>query len=109
MAKNDIDPDAVARLKELCPPGGTVYGKVTHVARSGMSRRISLYVVNDGDIVCIDGLVDTALPNRVADRRLTGRDGLWISGCGMDMRFEMVYRLSTFLHRDGYSLTNRAM
>jgi hypothetical protein len=61
-----------------------VYTSIGSVAKSGMSRRIKLYVVNDGDIIRVSHLVAKILELNMND------DGIRINGCGMDMGFAMV-------------------
>lgn len=61
-----------------------VYTSIGSVAKSGMSRRIKLYVVNDGDIIRVSHLVAKILELNMND------DGVRINGCGMDMGFAMV-------------------
>lgn len=91
---------ALAQLRELCPPGTTVHCILRHVSRSGMHRRISLAVVDksDGSFFQIDWLVVRA---GIAKHR--GRDeGLAIGGCGMDMGFALVSDLSHYLYPNGF-------
>jgi len=61
-----------------------VYTSIGSVAKSGMSRRIKLYVVNDGDIIRVSHLVAKILELNLND------NGVRIDGCGMDMGFAMV-------------------
>ncbi len=92
--------DARTFLRERLPPGTVVYTTVTHVARSGMSRRIRVFVVQpeagpgQSQVWDISGWVGRALGYRRNDR-----DGaLVIGGCGMDMGFHLVNSLSYALH-----------
>lgn len=64
-----------------------VYCSIGSVAKSGMSRRIKLYVVVNGDIIRISHLVAKILESNFND------DGVRINGCGMDMGFAMVDHL----------------
>lgn len=93
--------DAIARLRELCPPGSTVYTVLRRVSRSGMMRHISLHVIHDGQPFDITGLAARAI-GTLWDRD-TG--GLKMGGCGMDMGFEAVYVLAATLYRDGFGCT----
>jgi hypothetical protein len=85
-------------LLTLCPPGAKVWATVVSVAPSGMSRRIMLQVVSDGEIVNI-----SALAARLCGWR-SNADNFTISGTGMDMCFAAVYDLSCRLHNDGRAL-----
>lgn len=67
----------------------TIYTKIGTVARSGMSRTLSLYIVDDGGIWDITGYAAQILGERYRD------DGtIRVQGCGMDMGFATVYNLS---------------
>lgn len=92
---------AIDTLKKYLKPGDTVYTKVEHVARSGMSRHISVYVTKDGVIEDITWLVARATGMRMSDK--TG--GLVVGGCGMDMTFHVVYCLGRAVYRDGVPCT----
>lgn len=109
---------ARTRLLELCPPDTTIYTVLEHVSRSGMVRYIKPYVIHDGELVWIGGYVETLLANGRSEfarpttpTRNGGRDGLKVSGCGMDMGFHLVYCLSHTLYPDvdrgGYVLKQR--
>jgi len=76
----------------------TVYGIVRHVANSGMSRIISFHIINDGRIININGLLHDLLGESIAKNYT----GLKISGCGMDMLFNTVYRFSSLIMPDGF-------
>ena len=51
----------VAMLRDMLPPGSTVYTRIEHVSRSGMSRDVRVYIVDAGDIRNVTGLVASAL------------------------------------------------
>lgn len=87
-------------LKELLPKGSEVYTIVRSVASSGMSRRISVFVVHDGELLDLDWKIERA---GIAKRR-AGKDGLYMAGVGMDMAFALVYDIAMTLHDDGYSI-----
>lgn len=88
--------DALDRLLEY--KGKKVWAKVNTVSRSGMSRRISLYVI---DFRTYHDM-KTGKKKRVPSiqkidywvARATGRksneDGVQIGGCGMDMIFALI-------------------
>jgi hypothetical protein len=95
--KQQEQADAIAKLRELLPPGSTVYTILRHVSRSGMSRSISAVVVEDGEPVVIDYLVRHAL-GLTFDRT---NGGLKVQGGGMDMGFHVVYSLSYALYPNG--------
>jgi len=93
--------EAMARLQELCPAGTTVYCVVRSVSRSGMSRNIDCYVIQDNELIWITGYMSCVLSYTI--RR--NSQGLHVGGCGMDMCFAVVYELSRTLYsHDGYKL-----
>jgi hypothetical protein len=83
-------------LRKMLQPRATVYTSLRHVARSGMSRSISVHIVEDGEIRCIDQLVADACGFS------QDKDGnIRMAGCGMDMGFALVYELGAYLWPDG--------
>jgi hypothetical protein len=88
----------------------TVYTVLRSVSSSGMTRHISLKVVDsDGDILDITYLAARALGDKLQERN--GFNTLKVNGCGMDMGFHIVYSLSSVLfagqERAGYKLSQR--
>ena len=94
--KDEIE-QATKFLRSILKPGTTVYTKLNHVARSGMSRSITAYAVMDGEPFYLSGYAA-----RVLDERRDKYDGITIRGCGMDMGFALVYRLSSKLYPEGH-------
>jgi len=77
-----------------------VYTILRHVSKSGMLRVIDLVILVDG------------VPVSIAERfcEATGatydpRGGVKQTGCGMDMGYDLVYRLGRLLYPDGYECT----
>lgn len=74
----------------------TVYTQVNHVSKSGMSRSISLYIPaydksSKRKYICkLDYHVKDILGHSIDKNS----GGLRVYGCGMDMGFDLVYRLS---------------
>ena len=93
-ATTDERREATEELRTLLAPGDTVYT----VLRSGMSRSISLVIVNDGDLYDISYLAARAMGDRT-DRE---RGGIKIGGAGMDMGFALVYNLGRTLWPEGF-------
>ena len=86
---------ARSELRKIITPGQTVYCTLRSVSASGMSRTISLHIVQNGEFRSIDNLVSDATGTKRAKR-----DGLIMGGCGMDMGSALVYNL-------GYALWPR--
>lgn len=89
---------ALARLRQLCPPGTTVWTSVKHVSRSGMSRLINAHVIVDNEPQWISGYIARA-GLFTFDKP---REALRVGGCGMDMGFHVVYTLSQALYPAGF-------
>lgn len=81
----------------------TVYTKVNHVARSGMMRAISSYVIVNNKPVCIDWEIEKI----TSYKQNNTHDGLTVHGCGMDMGFSLVYNLSSVLYPKGFKSHRR--
>ena len=102
MTKRDREERArhVAMLRDMLPPGATVYTRIEHVSRSGMSRDVRVYIVDAGDIRNVTGLVASALDMPRRDRH--GDWVLRIGGCGFDAGFHVVYELASVLYPEGF-------
>jgi hypothetical protein len=98
MSKATEKAEAIERLRGMLKPGDTVYTILRHVSRSGMSRSISVVVVQDG--VPFD--VSWAVAKAGLGRFDRDRDGVKVTGCGMDMGFHLVYNLAWTLYPDGF-------
>ncbi len=85
-----------AKLLKMIAPGTVVYTNCEHVSSSGMTRRISLFIVHDGRIRNIDTYAADLMGYKVSDR-----GGLSVSGCGTDMGFHLVYNLGHALWPNG--------
>lgn len=92
--------EALDTLREMLTPGTTVYTNVVYVSRSGMSRRISAYIVEHGEINDITWLI-----SRAGIGKLHREGGIVMGGCGMDMGFALVYNLGAALYPNGFPCT----
>ena len=108
MNKKEIaQAEAVKTLREWgIMDGTTIYAKVVRVNASGMSRQVRLYIVDktDGRIVDISYWAAKVLGWGYAGDGY--RDGIRVSGCGMDMLFHTVYSLSYAM---GYGALDQSM
>ena len=93
---------ALTGLKKIIKPGTTIYTKLESVNSSGMSRRISLFVVLPKTKTAPASIAnishDAAL---VTGYRLSDKGGIIAQGCGMDMGFALVYALGKALWPKG--------
>ena len=96
--------EAMSNLKEILPEGTTIWTAVSHVASSGMSRHINLYIIKNNEPVNIDSWAAKALQYRQAK---TGNEGVVVTGTGMDMGFSVVYNLGMRLYNNGYAFKQR--
>lgn len=99
--------ESLERLRELITGETTIYTILRSVSSSGMSRRISLKVLDgNGRLLDITYHVGGALGYPVSD--MNGQRVIRVNGCGMDMGFSVVYDLSHTLfngeERAGYVL-----
>jgi hypothetical protein len=90
-------------LRQNLKPGDTVYTILRHVSQSGMSRSIDLLIIKDNRHWIISPLAAEILGMGLDHKH----GGIKISGCGMDMGFELVYNLGRDLYPDGYKVEGR--
>lgn len=93
-----------AKLREMLPPGTTVYTILRRVSASGMMRHISLVVMTPEGPHDITGWAGLAMGQKWD--RDTG--ALKVGGCGMDMGFHLVYNLSYTLYPQGFECAGEA-
>ena len=94
--------EALERVREWVKPGQTVYTILRHRSASGMQRVIQLVVFEDNEPRYLGYNVALAL----GDRYHREHEGVVVRGCGMDMGFEIVYRLGQTLWPNGTPLTH---
>lgn len=104
-----IQLEAIKNLRDFgVKPGTTIYTHLETVSRSGMSRRISVFIVAKSRyskpkgkpyIQGISQLVAQAIGNTY-DRNY---QAVKIDGCGMDMGFAIVYNLGLAMWPKGTS------
>jgi hypothetical protein len=90
--------EAIAKLRDILKPGDTVWTILRHVSASGMSRSISTVIKGKDGPEDISWLVCRATDDTF-DRK---HDGIKVGGCGMDMGFDLVYRLGRALFPKGF-------
>ena len=75
-----------------------IYAKVEHVSRSGMSRTMSFYMIEDGELINITHVVARVCGYRLNEDNWTIR----VCGCGMNMIF---FVLDIFANKLGFKKT----
>ena len=92
--------EARAELLKILSPGDTVYTILRHVSKSGMTRHIDVYTIQDNKPFYL-----TAYVSKLCGiRRLPASASMWslvVGGCGMDMGYHVVYCLGRALWPDG--------
>lgn len=95
-------------LAKLLPKGKTAYTVLRHVSASGMSRDISVVVVDGDDLRDITWLISRAWPDHFRLNNRSNDFAIRVHGAGMDMGFDLVYSVSRLLHDgNGYALNQR--
>ena len=84
--------EAIEAVRAICQPGTTLYTVIRSVAKSGMSRTLDVYAIQDGAPRYLSGYVATILGLTRTD------NGLRIGGCGFDAGFHVVQNLSYAIH-----------
>ena len=84
--------ESLETLRSWLKPGDTVFCVLRHVSRSGMMRHISFL---DKEHRYLDYHISQVLGYPRA------REGIKVSGCGMDMGFSVVYDLGHALWPQG--------
>ena len=99
-AKMTEKEEARAELLKILSPGDTVYTILRHVSKSGMTRHIDVYTIQDNKPFYL-----TAYVSKLCGiRRLPAPAYMWslvVGGCGMDMGYHVVYCLGRALWPDG--------
>lgn len=90
--------ESIEYLRSILKPKDTIYTILRHCSKSGMTRHISMLVVVDGEMRQIDYRAAKVMRDRLA------KEGIVVTGCGMDMGFSLVYNLGRYLYPDGFDL-----
>ena len=92
--------EAIEKLRSMVKPGDTVHTILRHCSTSGMTRDISLTLGGEWDIQNITYLAAIAMDDKLVTRN--GFNAIRVTGCGMDMGFNLVYCLSRTLFPEGF-------
>lgn len=93
-------------LKRL-PQGTTLYTILRRVSRSGLTRFIDVRIIENNTPIAIVvfELEDCAKTAEQAWHKWGAE--YKVVGCGMDMGFDLVYRLGYLVHQDGYYFNHK--
>ena len=94
--------ESIEILRALLPVGATIHTQLVHVSRSGMTRLLRLFIIENGDLRNITWHVANALNERTPDYH--GDRVLKMDGCGTDMGFQAVYCLGHALYPSGFGV-----
>jgi len=95
--------EAGIQLRKWLKPGDTVYTILDHVSRSGLTHHIRVVLLKTNDA----GQPYTLHPNYsvaklIGLRQVKNGDAIIMEGCGMDMGFQLIYLLSSYLFPEGF-------
>ena len=79
-------------LLRTIKPDDTIHTVLRSASRSGLKRSISLFIVKDNKLLCLDHDASVIL-----ERSRDKDQGIIVNGCGMDMGFDLVYNLGCAL------------
>lgn len=106
-AKATAKAESAQYLKPILSPGDEVKTILRSCSRSGMSRRVSLVIAKDGDVLDITWHASRVLgENQQQGGQYVQDAGIVMGGCGMDMGFALVYNLSGALYPDGFPVAD---
>lgn len=88
---------AINRLRSVIKPGDTIDCILRNCSASGMTRQISLY--HKGENITFEA---ASVLEENPYNEFRGQRAIKVGGCGMDMGFDLVYRLSRRLFPDGF-------
>jgi len=93
--------NATESLLNTLKVGDTLYTKLNHVSKSGMSRSIDVYTIQNNEPVFLTQWVARVLGESIDQKN----GGIKVSGAGMDMGFHVVYSLGYKLFKGSKELT----
>tara|TARA_Y100000593_G_scaffold42408_1_gene81261 strand:- start:228 stop:551 length:324 start_codon:yes stop_codon:yes gene_type:complete len=89
---------AIDRMKKV----KTLYTKLDHVSKSGLTRKITVLDIDGGEPSYWNYYIA-----KILNYKLDENGSLIVRGTGMDMGFDIVYKLSQVLHNDSYKIKHR--
>ena len=95
----------IMKLKELIKKNDTIYYFVVKVSPSGMSRHIRFFKIENNQIEHLTYNICKELNYKY--KNIT--NGLYVSGCGMDMGFHIISNLSYYLFKKEGCLKYRVL
>ena len=93
MIKDQTQAEALMSLQHI-KYHSTIYSIIKHVSKSGMTRHISFFYIEDNEPHYITNKISDLLGYRMNKHH----DALVVGGCGMDMAFSVVNNLEDQLN-----------
>lgn len=92
--------EAICELQKLCPPGTKLWTVMRSINRGRTVRRFDVLLRTDETHHLLNAFIERLNLGWKRDR-----DGHLVTNtCGNDVGFEVVYRVSSLIHGDGYAL-----
>jgi len=95
--------EAIDQLRKYMTPGSTVLTILRKVSTSGMTRWIDMHVIVDNQPLRFTWTAAIAL-KLPYDKK---EEALKIRGCGLDVGFDVTYRIAELLHDKGDALKHQ--
>ena len=95
--------EATDQLRKYMTPGRTVLTILRRVSTTGMTRWIDVHVIVDNQPLRFTWTAAIAL-ELPYDTKL---EALKVKGCGLDVGFDVTYRISELLHGKGDALKHK--
>jgi len=96
---SDFDKNLILWIKKAKPE---IIVNFKSVSRSGMLRRVNVYVIKDNKLLYLNYLVTQFTHYKKDSEGL-----LKLQGCGMDMGFSLVYNFSSAIFPNGFKSSRR--
>jgi hypothetical protein len=95
--------EAIDQLRKYMTPGSTVLTILRKVSTSGMTRWIDVHVIVNNQPLRFTWTVAIAL-ELPYDKK---QEALKIKGCGLNVDFDVTYRIAQLLHAKGDALNHQ--
>ena len=103
MANETLKNEAIAQLQKYVAMDSEVIVVMHSVSKSGMSRKLSVYVVDAGKkLIWLNGFVSQA-----GICKIDINQKLIVNGCGMDILFHLSYLIKSKLYGSKIAQVNQ--
>lgn len=100
--------ESLIRILALQGKKPVIYTVMNHVSQLGMTRHINCLIPYQDDM-CKLGIrcISWEVARVLEEKRDRNDGGVVVKGCGMDMGFDLIYRLSYRLYQDSNRIEQR--